>query len=104
MVTRGDSKGNDIPLCGRIVAVADVYDALTTRRVYKPAFSHQKAREIILEGSGNHFDPVIVQAFLDTEEAFLQVKNQCDEQPESRTLSVLDQRQEAIDFDTTVAQ
>ncbi len=55
--------GDDIPLCGRIVAVADVYDALVTRRIYKPAFSHAKATGIIMSGSGKHFDPRIVQAF-----------------------------------------
>jgi len=56
-------KGNEIPLSARICAVADVFDALTTKRVYKPPFSLQKARSIILEGSGSHFDPVVVDAF-----------------------------------------
>ncbi|MCA9134003.1 MAG: response regulator, partial [Planctomycetales bacterium] len=50
-------KGEAIPLCARIVALADVYDALTTKRVYKDAFSHETARRIILESSGSHFDP-----------------------------------------------
>ena len=63
-------KGYDIPLCGRIVALADVYDALTTKRVYKPAFSHEKARSIIRAASGTHFDPAIVDAFLENEDAF----------------------------------
>ena len=66
-------KGQDIPLCGRITALADVYDALTTKRVYKPAFSHQSAREIIIAGSGKHFDPVIVEAFLQTEHKFVEI-------------------------------
>jgi putative two-component system response regulator len=56
-------KGNQIPLAARIVALADVYDALTTKRVYKDAFPHSKADAIIAEGSGKHFDPVIVQAY-----------------------------------------
>jgi len=56
-------KGAAIPLCGRIVAVADVYDALTSKRVYKGAFSHDVARSVILEGAGSHFDPDIVAAF-----------------------------------------
>ncbi len=56
--------GETIPLCGRIVALADVYDALTTRRVYKPAVSHRNARHIIIAGRGTQFDPNIVQAFL----------------------------------------
>lgn len=68
--------GENIPLCGRIVALADVYDALTTRRVYKPEYCHETAREIILDGAGTHFDPRIVQAFLDNEEAFLQIHAQ----------------------------
>jgi putative two-component system response regulator len=66
--------GTDIPLCGRIVALADVYDALTTRRVYKDAFGHEVARSILLENSGSHFDPDIVQAFLRTEEQFVAVR------------------------------
>jgi putative two-component system response regulator len=71
--------GHDIPLCGRIVAVADVYDALTTRRVYKPAFTHEKARGIILEGSGNHFDPDIVQAFLEVEADIIRIREAFDQ-------------------------
>ena len=65
--------GNEIPLCGRIVALADVYDALTTKRVYKAAFSQEKAKSIILEGRGKHFDPVIVDAFLSSEERFIKI-------------------------------
>lgn len=67
-------KGENIPLCGRIVALADVYDALTMKRVYKPAFSHEKSRSIILEGAGKHFDPVIVDAFLRTEGEFIKIR------------------------------
>lgn len=67
-------QGDDIPLCGRIVAVADVYDALTTARVYKDAFSHEKARKIILEGRGSHFDPDVVDAFLFHEQAFINIR------------------------------
>lgn len=68
--------GESIPLCGRVVALADVYDALTTKRIYKPAFSHEKAREIILDGSGTHFDPEIVKAFLANEDAFIDIAAQ----------------------------
>jgi putative two-component system response regulator len=67
--------GQAIPLCGRIVALADVYDALTTAHVYKPAFSHEKARQIILEGEGTQFDPDVVQAFLANEDRFLEIHN-----------------------------
>ena len=65
--------GDDIPLCGRIVALADVYDALTTKRVYKPAFRHEKARAIILQEMGTHFDADIVGAFLDNEDSFIEI-------------------------------
>lgn len=65
--------GDDIPLCGRITALADVYDALTSKRVYKERFSCDKAKSIILEGSGEHFDPRIVEAFLAREAEFLAV-------------------------------
>ncbi|MCR4415008.1 MAG: HD domain-containing protein, partial [Thermoguttaceae bacterium] len=68
--------GEQIPLCGRITALADVYDALTTKRVYKPGFSHQTARSIILEGCGTHFDPDIVDAFLARESDFLAIWHQ----------------------------
>ena len=64
--------GDEIPLAGRIMAVADVYDALRTRRVYKPSFSHQKTREIILADSGKQFDPGIIKAFLARESEFEQ--------------------------------
>ncbi|QDU57941.1 HD domain-containing phosphohydrolase [Aeoliella mucimassa] len=70
--------GEDIPLCGRLIALADVYDALTSKRVYKEKFSTQKAKEIILEGTGTHFDPKIVEAFLAQEKAFVEVSNHLD--------------------------
>lgn len=53
----------DIPLCARIMAVGDVYDALTTMRPYKEAFTHEKAVEIILNGKGTSFDPKIIEVF-----------------------------------------
>ena len=56
-------KGNDIPLSGRIMAVADVYDALRTKRQYKDAFSHDKSCRIIIKDSGTHFDPEVISAF-----------------------------------------
>ena len=69
-------KGDQIPLSGRIVALADVYDALTSKRVYKPAFDHQKARTIILESKGTQFDPDVVQAFINREQEFVAVSRQ----------------------------
>jgi len=67
LLESGDSeglRGEEIPICGRLMAVADVYDALISRRVYKPPFSHDKAVEIIAEGKETHFDPDVVEAFL----------------------------------------
>lgn len=63
-------KGEEIPLAGRLMAVADVYDALISKRVYKAPFTHSKAVQIIREGRGTHFDPDIVDAFLVQEEVF----------------------------------
>lgn len=66
-------KGNDIPLCARIVAVADVFDALTSKRPYKQAFSFDTAMEIISEGRGSHFDPVIADIFLTNREKVMKI-------------------------------
>jgi putative two-component system response regulator len=71
--------GRDIPLCGRIVALSDVYDALTSKRVYKEAYSHAAAREIIFAESGTHFDPDVVAAFLDCQEQFVSIRATFDE-------------------------
>ena len=62
--------GENIPLSARLMAVADVYDALISKRVYKPAFPHSRAVSIIAEGRGTHFDPAIVDAFLRIHEEF----------------------------------
>lgn len=62
--------GEAIPYSGRLMAVADVYDALISKRVYKPAFSHEQARDMIVEGRGKHFDPDIVDAFVAIEDEF----------------------------------
>ncbi len=56
-------KGDEIPVSGRLMAIADVYDALISKRVYKEPFSHEKSVQLILNESGKHFDPVIVDAF-----------------------------------------
>ncbi len=67
-------KGEEIPLSARIVAIADVYDALTTNRCYKEAFTHEKSREIIISLKGSHFDPVVVDAFLANEKNFSRIR------------------------------
>ena len=59
-----------IPLSARLMAVADVYDALISRRVYKPAFSHDAAVEIMREGRGKHFDSDVLDAMLSGQEQF----------------------------------
>lgn len=66
--------GSDIPLPARIAALADVYDALSSKRPYKDPFSHEKSRAILLEGAGSHFDPDIVEAFLRKEDAFIEIR------------------------------
>jgi len=68
--------GEQIPLCGRLVALADVYDALTSKRVYKDAFSHDIAKAIIVKDSETHFAPQIVHAFLASEQDFIAVRDQ----------------------------
>ena len=65
--------GSDIPLAGRIMALADVYDALRSARVYKPAMSHTEARQILIDGAATHFDPKVVSAFLLAEKEFERV-------------------------------
>ncbi len=66
-------RGDQIPWSGRIVAVADVYDALTSKRAYKPPFSHECAKAAIVAESGRHFDPHVVNAFLRNEGAFISI-------------------------------
>jgi cyclic di-GMP phosphodiesterase len=76
----GGLSGQNIPLCGRIVAVADVYDAMTSKRVYKEAFSHDIARSLVVKESGTHFDPDLVDAFLAAEQAFIAIRERYTEQ------------------------
>jgi putative two-component system response regulator len=66
--------GKDIPLSARILALGDVYDALTSKRCYKEALSHSKAVEIIKEGEGKHFDPDVIASFLRINEEFIKVR------------------------------
>ena len=66
-------KGDQIPVSGRLMAVADVYDALISYRVYKKAIPHEEAVEIIRDSSGSHFDPEIVEQFLVLQEEFRRI-------------------------------
>ena len=68
--------GDDIPISARLMAVADVYDALISRRVYKEPMPHEQAVEIIRQGSAHHFDPEVVDAFLQASETFRQIAMQ----------------------------
>jgi HD-GYP domain-containing protein (c-di-GMP phosphodiesterase class II) len=68
--------GEDIPLAARIVAIADVYDALSSRRVYKEALPHEQCVQMIAEGAGSHFDPRLVDVFLQMEGSFRQISQQ----------------------------
>jgi len=65
---------DQIPLAARIVALADVYDALTSTRTYKNAYSHEQTLSMIEQDSGSHFDPIVVQAFLDIHETFADIR------------------------------
>jgi len=78
---RWDGKGypyglteTEIPLQGRLMALVDVYDALVSERPYKKPFTHDEACQIIIDGAGKHFDPVVVDVFLSVKEAFAAIK------------------------------
>jgi putative two-component system response regulator len=71
-------KGADIPIEGRIIALVDVYDALRSARPYKPAFSHEKACDIVINGdgrsgSGRHFDPAVLKVFARNTDQFAEI-------------------------------
>jgi putative two-component system response regulator len=67
-------KGTEIPLQGRIMAIADVYDAIVHERPYKKALTHEEAVEVVRKGSGSHFDPGLVKIFLECEKDFERVR------------------------------
>jgi putative two-component system response regulator len=102
-------QGQEIPLSARIVALADVYDALASRRVYKPPYELEAAREIITGESGAHFDPVIVDAFLARFEDFREVGTRVDAgatfeaiTPENAFLTLASEVPPAMPTDTCV--
>jgi len=66
-------KGEEIPLSARIVALADVYDALVSKRIYKEAYQHDVAKSIIEKEKGRDFDPIVVDAFLSCEDKFIEI-------------------------------
>lgn len=71
-------KGTEIPITGRIVAIADVFDALLSKRPYKEAFSMEKTLSIISEGRGTYFDPEVVDAFFAIQDEIFDIKMRCD--------------------------
>jgi putative two-component system response regulator len=81
-------KGCKIPLAGRIVALADVFDALTSKRPYKEAFSVEKANRIILEERGRHFDPEVVDGFFSVQDGILKIKETYQDDLESLMLKM----------------
>ncbi len=76
--------GEDIPISGRLMAIVDVYDALISKRVYKRPFGHEKAVAIIRAGRGSHFDPAMVDAFLELAEKFRSIALQFADHEEER--------------------
>ena len=66
-------KESQIPVSARIVALGDVYDALRMKRHYKPSFSHEKTKELIIQNKGTHFDPEIIEIFLSLDNQFKEV-------------------------------
>ncbi len=78
--------GADIPISARIVQVADIYDALRSERPYKPGFSHEQSRDIILKGDDRldpreHFDPALIELFADTNEGFARIWDELKDAP-----------------------
>jgi putative two-component system response regulator len=81
-------KGSKIPLAGRIVAIADVFDALTSKRPYKQPFSLEKSFGIIKDGRGNHFDPDVVDAFFSIMDEILSIKEKNEDEKESLFIKI----------------
>jgi response regulator RpfG family c-di-GMP phosphodiesterase len=82
--------GQGIPLSARIIALADVYDALTTKRFYKKAYTHQKSKQMIVELKGTHFDPEVVDVFLTLEDEFNRIRRE-NLEDETELMKSLDQ-------------
>lgn len=75
-------KGDEIPLVGRLMAIADVYDALTSKRVYKDAMSHEDALRIMKEASGTHFDPLLIKHMISIEETYRKIAQTYKDSPQ----------------------
>ena len=79
-------RGEEIPVSARLMALADVYDALISRRVYKEGISHEEAVALIRDGRGSHFDPDVVDAFLELAPEFLAIASRFRDSDEERGL------------------
>jgi putative two-component system response regulator len=79
--------GDAIPISGRLMAIADVYDALISRRPYQEPFPHEKAVEMIRDGSGSQFDPDMVKSFLDIEQKFSKIATRLSDRHQDGSLS-----------------
>ena len=82
-------KGESIPLAGRIVAIADVFDALLSKRPYKEPFTLEKTLAIIKEGRGAHFDPLVVDSFMDVLDQVLDIREKYKDEEESRFVEMV---------------
>lgn len=83
-------RGDNIPISGRVLAVADVYDALSSKRFYKPPLTHEEVVKIIAGGRGTHFDTDCVDAFLEIHESMRRIKEQISDEPELSPVAVVD--------------
>ena len=90
-------RAEEIPLCGRIMALADVYDAMTTRRVYKAAYAHDQVVAQIFAARGGHFDPEVVDAFLEVADRFQEISDQFQDTDSGARLKSLDERIDPAD-------
>ncbi len=81
-------KGDKIPVAGRIMAIADVYDALICKRPYKEPMSHQSAIDIMTRGRGTHFDPVMLDAFLEIKDTFMRIADEFNDNGNKETSSL----------------
>lgn len=89
-------KENDIPVSGRLMAVADVYDALISERIYKKAFTHDAAKEILIEGKGAHFDPAVIDAFEAIEDEFIRIARDFSDHAYAEQVEDIEKEQLAI--------
>jgi putative two-component system response regulator len=90
-------RGEEIPLSGRIMALADVYDAMTTRRVYKSAYAHDQVVAQIFAARGGHFDPDVVDAFLEVADRFHEIAEQFQDTDSRARIKSLDERIDPAD-------